>query len=138
MGSHLDQVSMLKQKESGCGLGDHPGDPSKALVLLDTEGLNDVRKGDKTHDAKIFTLAILLSSIFVYNSKGAIDSAALEGLHIASQLSKHIKTEQNQISDFSEFFPSFIWALRDFHLRLQDNRGNPITCLLYTSDAADE
>jgi hypothetical protein len=108
-------------------VGDHPDDPGKGLVLLDTEGLNDVRKGDRSHDAKIFTLAILLSSIFVYNSKGAIDASALEGLHVASQLSKHIKTQQNNLSDFAEFFPEFIWALRDFHLELQDNDGRPIT-----------
>ena len=44
-------------------------DESKAMVLLDTEGLSDPEKGNKSHDAQLFTLAVLLSSILVYNSK---------------------------------------------------------------------
>jgi hypothetical protein len=110
--------------------GDHPDDPTKALILLDTEGLNDVQKGDRSHDAQIFTLAILLSSILVYNSTGAIGAEALEGLHVASELSKHIQTKQNSVG-FAAFFPHFIWAIRDFHLRLQDKRGRMMTANQY-------
>ncbi len=47
-------------------------DPSKGLLLLDTEGLNDPKKGSRAHDAQLFTLAVLLSSVLVYNSKGKV------------------------------------------------------------------
>ncbi len=46
--------------------------PGHVLVIIDTEGLNSVQR-DSTIDSKIFTLAILLSSEFVYNSLGHID-----------------------------------------------------------------
>ncbi|GCC39784.1 hypothetical protein chiPu_0023406 [Chiloscyllium punctatum] len=58
----------------------HPEKPNHCLVLLDTEGLGDVEKGDHTNDCWIFSLAVLLSSTFVYNSVGTIDQYALEKL----------------------------------------------------------
>jgi hypothetical protein len=33
-----------------------------------------------------FVLSLLLSSVFVYNSKGAIDAAAINGLHYATEI----------------------------------------------------
>lgn len=58
----------------------HPEDRNKCLILLDTEGLYDVDKGDETHDLKIFSLALLLSSCFVFNLVGAIDDGAIQQL----------------------------------------------------------
>ena len=127
LGSEVDS----KTKGIWMWIGDHPADPTTALVLLDTEGLNDVKKADRSHDAQIFTLAILLSSILVYNSTGAIGAEALEGLHIASELSKHIQTKQASEAQFATFFPAFIWALRDFHLRLEDSEGREMTANQY-------
>lgn len=42
------------------------------LLVIDTEGLGALDE-DQTHDVKIFSLAILLSTCFVYNSVGSID-----------------------------------------------------------------
>ncbi|CAB1347162.1 unnamed protein product [Coregonus sp. 'balchen'] len=58
----------------------HPEKRDHTLVLLDTEGLGDVEKGDSKNDAWIFSLAILLSSTLVYNSRGTIDNQAVENL----------------------------------------------------------
>uniref|UniRef100_A0AAY5KBU7 GB1/RHD3-type G domain-containing protein n=1 Tax=Esox lucius TaxID=8010 RepID=A0AAY5KBU7_ESOLU len=58
----------------------HPVKADHTLVLLDTEGLGDVEKGDEKHDNWIFSLAVLLSSTLVYNSMGTIDNNALEKL----------------------------------------------------------
>jgi hypothetical protein len=41
-------------------------------IYLDTEG-SDSTNRDSDHDAKVFVLAILISSYFIYNSVGAID-----------------------------------------------------------------
>ena len=101
--------------------GDFPNDPNKAMILLDTEGLHDPEKGSRTHDAEIFTLAVLLSSILIYNSKGAIDSNSLDGLHLATELTNHIsmKADNEETGDdFAKFFPMLIWAVRDHHLEL--------------------
>lgn len=46
------------------------------IILLDTEGSGSTEK-DKNHDAKIFSLIVLLSSTFIYNSMQTIDEKAI-------------------------------------------------------------
>jgi len=108
----------------------HPMDPDKVLVLLDTEGLADPEKGNATHDAQIFCLALLLSSTFVYNSKGTIDNNALHDLQMTAELSSHIKLKANssgeETEDIEGIFPKFVWAVRDFFLKCEVN-GNTVT-----------
>jgi hypothetical protein len=47
------------------------GEPLDVLVI-DSEGLGALDE-DSNHDVRIFSLAILLSSFFIYNSVGSID-----------------------------------------------------------------
>lgn len=111
----------------------HPTKPTHTLVLLDTEGLGDVEKGDPKNDSWIFALAVLLSSTFVYNSMSTINQQALEQLHFVTELTQLIRAKssprEDKVKDSSEFvgfFPDFIWAVRDFALELKLN-GRPIT-----------
>ncbi|XP_002715558.2 guanylate-binding protein 3 [Oryctolagus cuniculus] len=111
----------------------HPSKPNHTLVLLDTEGLGDVEKGDPKNDSWIFALAVLLSSAFVYNSLGTINHQALEQLHYVTELTELIRAKSSPTShevedstEFVSFFPDFIWAVRDFTLELKLN-GQPIT-----------
>uniref|UniRef100_A0A803JKH2 Guanylate-binding protein 1, interferon-inducible n=1 Tax=Xenopus tropicalis TaxID=8364 RepID=A0A803JKH2_XENTR len=104
----------------------HPRQPSHTLVLLDTEGLGDVEKGDSKNDGWIFSLAVLLSSNLVYNSMGTIDNHAMEQLQYVTELSKLIKLksnpeqeEKNEPDEFKRIFPSFTWCVRDFSLILE-------------------
>ena len=55
-----------------------PGDENKEtpILLIDTEGLGAFDE-EENHDAKIFLLALLLSSLLMYNSIGAVDESAL-------------------------------------------------------------
>ena len=46
------------------------------VYLIDTEGLGAYDE-EINHDSKIFLIAILISSLFIYNSIGTIDEAAL-------------------------------------------------------------
>ena len=69
--------------------GNAPGAP-KHLLLLDTEGLASISQTEG-HDAKIFCLALLLSSFFVYNSEKAINSAAIDQLSLVVQLIQKIR-----------------------------------------------
>lgn len=103
---------------------DHPNDPDKCLLLLDTEGLGDVERGSSTHDTKLFSLAILLSSVLVYNGMGTIDGDAVKQLHFVSELTDHIRMQADKDEEgfeFSQVFPSFIWVVRDFTLELEIN-----------------
>ncbi|XP_069863597.1 guanylate-binding protein 7-like [Dipodomys merriami] len=111
----------------------HPRKPNFTLVLLDTEGLGDVEKGDSKNDSWIFTLSILLSSTFVYNSMGTINQQALEQLHYVTELTELIRAKSTKKSDemddsdeFVSFFPDFVWVVRDFILELKLD-DQPIT-----------
>ncbi|XP_062410327.1 guanylate-binding protein 1-like isoform X1 [Sardina pilchardus] len=106
----------------------HPFQPGHTLVLLDTEGLGDVDKGDSKNDAWVFCLGVLLSSTMVYNSRGTIDNQAIEKLHYVTELTDQIQVKSRGASkqndddeipedcEFVRFFPGFVWAVRDFTL----------------------
>ena len=59
------------------------------MIVIDTEGLGAFDE-DENHDAKIFLLALLLSSLIIYNSLGTIDENALNNLSLVVNLSKKI------------------------------------------------
>jgi len=44
-----------------------------------------------SHDAKIMSLALLLSSLFIYNSVGTIDEQALDRISFIANLSKLVQ-----------------------------------------------
>nr|XP_019575470.1 PREDICTED: guanylate-binding protein 4-like [Rhinolophus sinicus] len=111
----------------------HPSKQNHTLVLLDTEGLGDVEKGDSNNDSWIFALAVLLSNMFVYNSMGTINHQALEQLHYVTKLTNLIRTKSSPRSgdvddsaEFVSFSPDFVWTVRDFMLDLELD-GQPIT-----------
>ncbi|XP_067830006.1 guanylate-binding protein 1-like [Heptranchias perlo] len=110
----------------------HPTKRNHCLVLLDTEGLGDIEKGDQKNDCWIFSLAVLLSSTFVYNSVGTIDQYAVEKLHYISDLTELIKVKAREEDDDDEeldllkISPAFVWAVRDFTLELKIN-GQDVT-----------
>ena len=101
------------------------------VLLIDTEGFGALDT-DQNHDIRIFTLAILLSSYFLYNSVGGIDESALQNLNFVINLSKFIRLKSNDNRDsdpeeLSNLFPSFLWVLRDFSLQLIDENDENIS-----------
>ncbi|GMI72858.1 GUANYLATE-BINDING PROTEIN-LIKE 3 [Hibiscus trionum] len=96
------------------------------LLLLDSEGI-DAYDQTGTYSTQIFSLAVLLSSMFIYNQMGGIDEAALDRLSLVTQMTKHIRVKAGgrttSASELAQFSPIFIWLLRDFYLDLvEDNR----------------
>nr|KAF6378828.1 hypothetical protein mMyoMyo1_009725 [Myotis myotis] len=98
-----------------------------------TGTINDFIKqcadGDSKNDSWIFALAVLLSSMFVYNSMSTINHQALEQLHYVTELTKLIRAksspswaEVDDSAEFVSFFPGFVWVLRDFMLELMLDR----------------
>lgn len=148
-------MNKLAGKQSGFDLGNtvqaqtkgiwiwcirHPSQADTCLVLLDTEGLGDVEKGDTQNDVLLFTLAALLSSTLVYNSKGTIDQSAMDNIYFVTEIAEKLKiTEKSESSEendveLAEHFPRFVWAVRDFSLELMHD-GNPITADQYLEHA---
>eukprot|EP00826_Nyctotherus_ovalis_P039863 TRINITY_DN3866_c0_g2_i4.p1 TRINITY_DN3866_c0_g2~~TRINITY_DN3866_c0_g2_i4.p1 ORF type:complete len:780 (+),score=309.70 TRINITY_DN3866_c0_g2_i4:73-2412(+) len=90
-------------------------------LILDAEGLNSTERSTNT-DTKLFALSILLSSLFVYNSRGHITETSIEDLSVVINLTQHIhvkKTDSESGLDFHKYFPTFCWVLRDFSLDLK-------------------
>ena len=109
--------------------------------LIDTEGLGAYDE-EVNHDSKIFLIAVLISSLFVYNSFGAIDENQINDLSFVLNLSKTIKIKSVSIEDNEEelakYFPTLLWLLRDFSLKLEDKNGNVITEKQYLENALEE
>ncbi|CAK7350519.1 unnamed protein product [Dovyalis caffra] len=96
------------------------------LLLLDSEGI-DAYDQTGTYSTQIFSLAVLLSSMFIYNQMGGIDEAALDRLSLVTQMTKHIRVRasggRTSASEIGQFAPIFVWLLRDFYLDLvEDDR----------------
>lgn len=108
------------------------GDPIN-VIIMDTEGLGALDE-DSNHDVRIFSLAILLSSYFIYNSVGSIDENALQNLSLVINLTKHIQIKSSGLGqdevdpeEYAKYFPSFMWVVRDFTLQLVDAEGEQIS-----------
>lgn len=109
------------------------------VFVVDTEGIGAL-DASSTHDARIFSLAILLSSSFFYNSVGSIDDTELQQLSLVCALSKHIKMQSSDAGDadpaaLAEFFPELLWVVRDFSLQLKRKDGTTMTETEYLENA---
>ena len=109
------------------------------LILIDSEGIGAFDE-DENHDTRIFLLALLLSSFFIFNSMGTIDENALNSLSLIINLSKELQIksellENSDPEDISKLFPSFLWVVRDFALKLTDSYDNQITPRQYLENA---
>lgn len=98
------------------------------LILLDTEGLQSFDSTPEL-DNMIFVLCLLLSSLFVYNTKNVIDRDAIRKLGIMTDLARHIDSGSGDIDpreekppnaadvrDMIVNLPDFIWSVRDVFL----------------------
>jgi hypothetical protein len=118
-GFELGSTVEAKTKGFWFWMGDFPGQPKHCLILLDVEGLSDAQKGEATHDLNLFVLALLASSLFIYNTKGTIDASALDGLHLAARVGEDLVKDPKEMDTFAQHCPHFLWAIRDHHLELK-------------------
>ncbi|XP_072889487.1 guanylate-binding protein 1-like [Hemitrygon akajei] len=129
-GFSVDSTVQAHTKGTWMWCQSHPQRPNEVLLLLDTEGLRDPEKGDSHNDNSIYTLAILLSSVLIYNGKNQIDQQSLQDLHFVTEQSKLIQMKSQPDDcdswDFVRFFPEFVWLIRDFTLELEID-GKPVT-----------
>ena len=106
------------------------------VLLIDSEGYGALDE-DSNHDTRVFALGVLLSSCFIYNSVGSIDENAIQNLSLVVNLTKtiHVKSQQQNedmdVEDYSIYFPTFIWIVRDFTLQLVNAENEPISSKEY-------
>lgn len=102
------------------GFGAPQGVDSPSLLFLDCEGFGST-ESDKTRDAKLMSLCMLLSSVFLLNTKGVLSEGLFNALSLVCNLATHVEQEQ----DTSK--PALLWLLRDFLLELVDEEGRRMT-----------
>lgn len=68
------------------------------MIIIDSEGIGAFDE-DENHDTKIFLLAMLLSSFFIYNSMGTIDENALNNLSLIINLSKELQIKSTLLEE---------------------------------------
>jgi hypothetical protein len=90
------------------------------FLLFDVEGAGatDV---DNQNDTNIFVLSLLISSVFVFNTVGAVDSSSLEQLQLFTNVSKLINF------DSQRHRPKLVYLSRDFSLQLKNRNGETLT-----------
>ena len=148
---------ILNKKNSGFGVGPTINPCTKGLwvwrepieteyngekisvLVVDSEGIGAFDE-DVNHDTKIFLLAMLLCSNFIFNSMNTIDENAINSLSLIINLSKELQIKQDFLGDcdpeeIQKYFPQFMWVVRDFSLRLIDTYGNPISSKQYLESA---
>lgn len=109
-------------------------------IFLDTEGLASFSRTVQI-DMKIFAVALLMSSYFIYNSMNALDEKALESLSLVVSLSKYIHVNAHPASvsedldEYAHYFPFFMWVIRDFSLRLVNAAQQSVTDRQYLENA---
>ena len=87
------------------------------LLLIDSQGLS--KNAPESSGQKLFILSILLSTCLIYNTSSSINEDTLSNLaYYTDVVNKiNIKPENinncNNIDNLSEYFPEFIWILRD-------------------------
>lgn len=99
---------------------------NKWFLFLDVEGFGSTDKTN-TDDAKLFAMALMCSSLVVYNSVGVINENKLRQLTLALSYCEIINSQLTTI--FSP--PKLIWLLRDFVLELETPTGESITASQY-------
>lgn len=97
-------------------------DSGVKIILIDTEGLGATHCSAQGQ-SRMFAASLLISSYLIYNSFGAIDEGALEGIEFFAQLAQELKSE----TGYSGVFPEFHWLLRDFSLKLEEITGKKMT-----------
>ena len=109
-----------------------------AVLIIDSEGLNSTEV-NSNYDNRVFMLCLLLSSLFIYNSKGTIDENALQNINLILKLAIKIRIKEgsgtSSEDEYIDAFPTFLWVLRDFFLSKEDQRGRKLSSKEYLENA---
>ena len=98
------------------------------VIVLDTEGSGSP-SASATHDTRVSSLGLLLSSYFVYNSVGRIDDSSLSTLTTVTHITAEMRDED------AHQLPGFLWVLRDFALQLTSADGSAVDSDAYMEES---
>ncbi|CAI5525722.1 unnamed protein product [Closterium sp. Naga37s-1] len=146
-----DEAPAVHQGPVDLELASQSHGSGRVLVPPAAAGLRGHRRG--TYSTQIFSLAVLLSSLFVYNQMGGIDESSLDRLSMVTEMTKHIQVRANSASaagtgggaggaagsssvtqELGLFSPVFFWLLRvSFCGRAGDHPRDYLLFFLHSS-----
>jgi len=88
---------------------------------MDCEGFGST-EADKTRDAKLMALCVMISSVFMLNTKGVLNEGLFNALALVCHLAEHVEERGQEASK-----PILMWLLRDFVLELRDEAGRDLS-----------
>lgn len=110
------------------GAGDTTGDGT-SIIFMDCEGFGST-EADRTRDSKLMALCIMISSVFMLNTKGVLNEGLFNALALVCHLAEHVEERGSETSK-----PILLWLLRDFVLDLRDESGKPLSPDEYLENA---
>ena len=97
------------------------------ILFIDSDGLNSENVYQQGTDSKLMALILLISSLFIYNTSGDINSNSLNELqliiHLADSVGINEKINKDKL--IAELCPKFIWAVRDFDIETLEEKIDP-------------
>eukprot|EP01114_Cavostelium_apophysatum_P013934 TRINITY_DN3481_c0_g1_i2.p1 TRINITY_DN3481_c0_g1~~TRINITY_DN3481_c0_g1_i2.p1 ORF type:complete len:1119 (-),score=263.77 TRINITY_DN3481_c0_g1_i2:20-3124(-) len=92
----------------------HPRNPDLNVILMDTEGL-DSPHIPQWYNWTLAAVALLISSYFIYQTKGSIDANAIDRLGVILKVGEQLRGGQDSSTDK----PNFLWLIRDQQLQMK-------------------
>ena len=108
-----------------------PSSNAGPFIVLDTEGTASL-EASAEQDARLIGIAMAISSLFVYNSQGSVDEAAISDLATLTSVAGAISQDDTWSP------PQLFWTLRDFALRLENEEGVALSSDEYLERALSE
>ena len=123
-------TSQINTTSPGIWLWNTPINKSNSkdkIIFFDSVRVNSENVYQQEMDSKLLALILIISSLFIYNTTGDINSNSLNELelivHLADSLGINERINKDKL--ISELCPKFIWTLRDFDLeKLTPIKGN--------------
>lgn len=96
-------------------------DDKTVLLFFDCEGFGST-DSDRTRDAQLMTLCMIMSSVLVLNTKGVLNENLFGSLALVCHFADHMEEKGREANR-----PALLWVLRDFVLELRDANGHQTT-----------
>ena len=94
----------------------------QAALAMDTEGMGSM-DATPEQDTKLLSIAVVLASIFIFNSTGALDEGSFADVAVLA----HAASRLQEKDDGAWSAPELFWCLRDFTLQLVSPEGEALT-----------
>ena len=87
------------------------------VIVMDTEGI-DAPDAESQHDVRVFAIAVLICSSFIYNQMSHLDEPAVQTLSLMTKVAACVGEAAHS--------PTLYWVLRDFSLQMVDSHGKKL------------